>query len=302
MKSKVTALLVALLALFSAGLLLPQGASAHCDTMDGPVVKGAQEALATGNLEPVLAWVADKDVAEVRAAFETARTVRGLGPEAQEMADTYFFETVVRVHRAGEGEPYTGLKPAGTDLGPVVPQADLALEKGAVDDLSAQVAGKVQEGIRARFNDVVSKKHYAPNDVQAGREYVEAYVQYMHYVEEVYDLAVHPATDHHAAGAAPAEQVSAHQEPAAGHAATTGAPDAHSATVAPDHASAPDGHSAAAALDHTGAPVAHQPAGLPQTGGNGATAGSPWAIWALAGAGLAGLGIGLRAMRGRRAR
>jgi Family of unknown function (DUF6448) len=302
MKAKVTAVALALLALLSAGLFWPQGAAAHCDTMDGPVVKSAQEALATDNLDPVLAWVADKDVAAVRAAFEKARTVRVLGPEAKEMADTYFFETVVRVHRASEGEPYTGLKPAGTDLGPVVPQADLALEKGAVDDLSAQVAGKVQEGIRARFNDVVSKKDYAPNDVQAGREYVEAYVQYMHYVEEVYDLAVHPAADHHAEGAAPAEQVSAHQEPAAGHAAMTSAPDAHSATVATDHASAPDGHSAAAATDHASAPVAHQPAGLPQTGGNGATAGSPWAIWALAGLGLAGLGLGLRVARGRRAR
>ena len=44
------------------------------------------------------------------------------------MADLYFFETVVRVHRAGEGAAYNGLKPAGLDEGPVIPIAEKAIE------------------------------------------------------------------------------------------------------------------------------------------------------------------------------
>jgi hypothetical protein len=42
----------------------------------------------------------------------------------------YFFETRVCVHREGEGAAYTGLKPAGLDLGPDIPAADKALESG----------------------------------------------------------------------------------------------------------------------------------------------------------------------------
>ena len=43
--------------------------------------------------------------------------------------------TIVRVHRASEGAPYTGLKPAGVDLGPAVPAADRALDTGSTESL-----------------------------------------------------------------------------------------------------------------------------------------------------------------------
>ena len=91
---------------------------AHCDGMDGPVVKAAQAALAKGDVNLVLIWVRKNDETEIRQAFERTVNVRKLSPEAKELADTYFFETLVRIHRAGEGAPYTGLKPAGRDLGP----------------------------------------------------------------------------------------------------------------------------------------------------------------------------------------
>jgi len=100
--------------------------------MDGPVVKAAQRALASADVNPVLIWVQSKDEGEVRDAFAKTIAVRKLNPDAQELADLYFFETVVRIHRAGEGEPYTGLKPAGRDLGPAIPAADKALEDGSV--------------------------------------------------------------------------------------------------------------------------------------------------------------------------
>ena len=104
-------------AAFAILLAAPSPARAHCDTLDGPVVKTARAALETGKLAPVLAWVRAADEAEIRAAFQKATAARRLGPEARAVADTWFFETVVRVHRAGEGAPFTGLQPAGLELG-----------------------------------------------------------------------------------------------------------------------------------------------------------------------------------------
>src|SRR5512146_166140 len=122
-------LLVVMLTFVS--LLLPRTAVAHCDTMDGPVVKAAQLALRAGDATPVLKWVPKADEAQIRALFERTLKVRALSPEARELADNYFFETLVRVHRAAEGEPYTGLKPAGTEVEPGIALADKALQMGS---------------------------------------------------------------------------------------------------------------------------------------------------------------------------
>jgi CBS domain-containing protein len=121
--------------------------------------------------------------------------VRKLNPQARELADMYFFETLVRVHRAGEGEPYTGLKPAGRDLGPAIPAADKALESGKVEALVRVLNEAVQGGVREKFQEVLAKKKYKPDDVELGREYVEAYVSFLEYVERIYGLPV--ADDEH---------------------------------------------------------------------------------------------------------
>jgi hypothetical protein len=98
-------------------LSAPARVLAHCDGLDGPVVKGAQRALDTRNPAFAVIWVQAKDEPEIRTAFERTLAVRALSPQAKELADRFFFETLVRVHRAGEGAPFTGLKPAGRDLG-----------------------------------------------------------------------------------------------------------------------------------------------------------------------------------------
>ncbi len=118
--------------LLGAGLIFPQVALSHCDTMDGPVVAAAKAALEKKDATPVLKWVQKEDEAEIKAAFAKTLAVRAIGPEARELADQFFFETLVRVHRAGEGAPFTGLKPAGSDLGPAVERADKALESDSV--------------------------------------------------------------------------------------------------------------------------------------------------------------------------
>src|SRR5574342_870173 len=152
-------------------LLSPTTARAHCDTLDGPVVKTARTALETGKVNPVLAWVRPADEAEVRAAFARALAVRKLGPQAKELADTSFFETLVRVHRAGEGAPYTGLKAAGRDLGPAIPAADRALETGSLESLAKLLLDGVRKGLHEQFHDAVSRKKFDENDVTAGRRY-----------------------------------------------------------------------------------------------------------------------------------
>lgn len=92
-----------------------------------------------------------EDETEIRHAFDRAVSVRKLGSQAREFADTHFFETLVCIHRAGEAVPFTGLKPAGCDLGPAIPAADRALEDDSVDAVVRLVTEAVTQGNRERF-------------------------------------------------------------------------------------------------------------------------------------------------------
>ncbi len=162
---------------------------AHCDTLDGPVVTAARKALDTNNVKLVLIWVQKKDEAEIIKAFEKTLEVRKLNSKAKDLADMYFFETLVRIHRAGEAASYTGLKPAGLDLGPAIPAADKALETGKSDQIMRLLNDAVSGGVKEAFTKAVSLKNYMENDVEAGRKYIEAYVIFLHYVEGLYDTA-----------------------------------------------------------------------------------------------------------------
>jgi len=184
----------AALATISAALLFAAGpASAHCDGVDGPVIKSAQQALDSGNVNRVLIWVQHTDEAQIKDAFSKALEVRRLNPSAKELADNYFFETLVRVHRAGEGAPYTGIKPAGRDLGPAVLAGDRALETGSVEPLAKLLTQAVHKSVGGQFKEVMAKKNFKADDVAAGQEYVKAYVGYIHSVERIHAAAASPA-------------------------------------------------------------------------------------------------------------
>ena len=171
-------------------LLVPrQIAIAHCDTLDGPVVKDAKIAIEKADVTGVLKWVKKENEKEIRDAFSKTLTVRAKGPEAKELADMYFFETLVRIHRDGEGAPYTGLKPAGSELNPAVAAADKSLEKGKVDELVKLVNSAADTGLKQRFNEVMETKTNADKSPEAGRKYVAAYVEFVHYGERLYDDA-----------------------------------------------------------------------------------------------------------------
>jgi hypothetical protein len=176
-------------------LLVPNIVSAHCDTLAGPVVITAKAALEKGDVTPVLKWVKKENEKEIREAFAKTLAVRKQGKEAKELADMYFFETLVRIHRAGEGAPYTGLKPAEA-IEPIIAESDKALESGSVDDLVKNVTDIVAKGIRDKFAYAKETKKHADESVEAGREYVEAYVMFTHYVERLYNDAA-AKVEHH---------------------------------------------------------------------------------------------------------
>lgn len=172
-------------------------ANAHCDTLDGPVVKAAQQALDSGNVNLALIWVRKGDEPEIASAFRQTLEVRTLTPAARELADRFFFETLVRVHRTGEGAPFTGLKAAGTDLGPAVPAGDKALVSGSIDPVSHLLTEAARHGLEEQFSRVMAKSKFDKDDVAAGRAYVEAYVAYIHYVERMYEAASTAAHGHY---------------------------------------------------------------------------------------------------------
>ncbi|HET9195006.1 MAG TPA: DUF6448 family protein [Vicinamibacterales bacterium] len=184
--------------------LTPARALAHCDGLDGPVVKAAQRALETRNPALVLIWVQEQDEPEIRKTFEQTLAVRVLSPQARELADRFFFETLVRVHRAGEGAPFTGLKPAGLDLGPAIPAADEAVRVGSVEPVRHLLTVAIQERLRQQFGEVMATKTFDPEDVAAGRAYVKAYVEFIHFVELLYDSTMKMPNGHYEEREAPA--------------------------------------------------------------------------------------------------
>lgn len=177
-------------------------ASAHCDAVDGPVITQATAALNTGDITPLLKWVPETEEATVKRAYVQTRKLRQLGPEARQVADMHFFETLVRIHRASEGVAFAGvIKPAG-GIEPSVLAADAALKDGNVDALIAEITGKIEHGIRERYAAARAARATAGASVTNGRAYVNNYVQYVHYVENVDRVGAgtaHGAKEHNVA-------------------------------------------------------------------------------------------------------
>jgi ABC-type amino acid transport substrate-binding protein len=143
-------------------------------------------ALEKGNVNYMLPWVPKKAEAELKEAFEKTVQARKQGKEAMEIADYWLFETAVRLHREGEGAPYTGLKPAGLDWGPVVPRAEKAIETGNPEEVVGFIAHAAEHELKERFNRAMARKKYDVNDVDAAREYVQAELGFVLYSHGLY--------------------------------------------------------------------------------------------------------------------
>lgn len=182
--NKLTMLGLAVAALIAA----PLSAEAHCDSVNGPVASAALAALNAGNVNLVLPFVAPQAEAELTAAFDSVHKVRAAGPDAKALADRYFMETAVRLHRLGEGASYTGLKPAGRDLGPAIPAAEAALAAGSIEPVRELIQHEVTHGLELRFTHALETREKAPQaltaaDVPAARERVHAELGFVQYVE-----------------------------------------------------------------------------------------------------------------------
>lgn len=181
--SKIPRVLAAGAALVALAALLPRSVPAHCDTMAGPTVADGRRALESGNANHALKWVDEEHEHELAAVFDLARRVRGLSDDGRELADRYFLETLVRLHRAGEGEPYTGIKPRGTPIDARVAAADQCVATGTLAPLEPLVAASVLPELRTRFERVLATKNFDVNNVTAGRDFVAAYVGFFHLAE-----------------------------------------------------------------------------------------------------------------------
>lgn len=185
-----------------AAALFALPAFAHCDALDGPVAKAVQQALDDGNVNQVLGYAPASAEAEIRAAFETSRKVRPLGADARALADRAFMEVVIRLHRAGEGAPYTGLKPAGIDYGPVIPAAEQAIATGDLAKLKATLSEEIEHALRERLEAArklraVSLQPKDAEGVRHARERISAELGFITFAETLRQAAQGKGPEHH---------------------------------------------------------------------------------------------------------
>ena len=185
-------------ALILANFALAGNAAAHCDGLDGPVIIEARSALEKKDVTPLLKWVPEAGEHTIKESFARTLQERTKGKAAQDAADRKLFETLVRVHRESEGAPFTGIKPAG-QIAPVVLEADAALAKKDVDQLAKHVAEQVEKSVHEKFEKAAHSKEAADQSVAKGREFVSNYVQYVHFVEALNNMATQPPAHHDAA-------------------------------------------------------------------------------------------------------
>ena len=191
MKKKILLLILIL------GIIFPlQKSFAHCDTKNGPVIIAAKEALKISNVNLILIWVQKKDESIIKEAFQKTVDLRKISPAVQLAVDKYFFETLVRIHRAGEGVPYTGIKDS-TEVEAPISASEEALEKKSIADVMKLLNDAINKGLNEKFQETISKKDYAVKNVDEGREYVESYIALIHYVEAIYNTAAHTKEGHH---------------------------------------------------------------------------------------------------------
>jgi hypothetical protein len=165
-------------------------AQAHCDGLDGPVATAAQRAIETGNVNLALPYAPAEAEAEIIARFDEARRVRAGGRQARSLADRSFVETVVRLHRVGEGASYTGLRPAGLDYGPMIPAAESAIVRGDLASVRALLLEEIDRGLQERLAHVaelrrVSLEPASHDGVAAARARASAELEFIGYAESL---------------------------------------------------------------------------------------------------------------------
>lgn len=177
-------------------LLQAAPASAHCDSRQGPVVQAAENALEKGDVNLILPYVKADQEEQLTMAFEQTLAIRQRGPEVQAVADEYFLETAVRLHRVGEGASYTGIKEETEEI-PALDAAEESLESGSADDLVALLEQDLGNQVTERFQGVLDARtaEQQQPSVETSRERVEAELMFEKYVLEI-NAAIHAEAAH----------------------------------------------------------------------------------------------------------
>ena len=183
MKSIMKKSMLGIVAAVGIMVMSPLTASAHCDTMEGPTVADGFKAMDTNNINYVLKWVQPKYEKEITEKFNLSMKVKDLSPNAKVLAEQYFFSELVRVHRAGENAPFDGLKPYGTPIDEKVKAADKSIEVGNLSPMEGLLEKEKMPELKERFERVMALKNFDVNNVEAGREYIEAYVMFFKFAE-----------------------------------------------------------------------------------------------------------------------
>jgi hypothetical protein len=172
-----------------ASLAVPQPAEAHCDSEQGPVATAAHQSLEKGNVKLILPYVKPEAENELIAAFKQTLAVRKAGGDAKELADRYFIETAIRLHREGEGAPYTGVTDETTPKAILV--ADKSMATGSLDETYKLLDQAMKKGLQEKYDAVVKARAEANKlgTVEAHRERVEAELIFEKYVYELFTLA-----------------------------------------------------------------------------------------------------------------
>ncbi len=174
-------------------VMMPMTASAHCDTMDGPTVADGYKAIESNNVNYVLKWIQPDYEDEITDIFNLSMKVKDFSPEAKELAEQYFFSELVRMHRAGEGAPFDGLKPSGTTIDEKVLAADKSLVVGNLSPLDGMIEEEKMPELEERFENVMALKDFDVNNLEEGREYIEAYVKFFKFAEGEEEHGAHSA-------------------------------------------------------------------------------------------------------------
>ncbi|MFW9973020.1 MAG: DUF6448 family protein, partial [Candidatus Odinarchaeota archaeon] len=150
----------------------------------------AKEALSEKNINLILPWVPEEAEEELEKIFKKTLTIREKGKESAELADLWFFENAVRLHRIGEGKGFTGLKPAGLDWGPIVPRADKAIENKNPNEVIDFLKNTIEDKLKEKFQYIMALINYDKNDVKNARKYVHAILDFTLFSNHLYKFLI----------------------------------------------------------------------------------------------------------------
>ena len=151
----------------------------HPHSRNGPLMKAAQMALVTGNVNYVLIWVPEESENTLKNLLEKTCCERSARKNMQNRAIDWYFDTVSRFHSANKGALYPYLKPGGLDESLFAVKVERAVETGNFDEIIEIIPDTHAADVRERFHHVMDKSNFDRNNIAAGRAYVSAFFDFL---------------------------------------------------------------------------------------------------------------------------